>query len=62
MVRRVQAAGYCSDVSDRDVAQMLWADVHGHATLRMLGLCFASDPDVSYELMLSGTRHFLTAN
>jgi len=60
-VRRVQICGYRTDVSDLDLAQTLWADVHGHATLRMLGLSFARDPDAAYEVMLASTRMYLTA-
>jgi AcrR family transcriptional regulator len=47
-VQACQARGVFVGRSDADVAQLLWAAVHGYVSLEILGINFASDRDVVF--------------
>ena len=47
-VAAVQAAGTIVDGDAVDVAQRLWATMHGAVSLERRGICFAADPDRHY--------------
>jgi AcrR family transcriptional regulator len=60
VVRRLQRAGHGTQFDDRALAQVIWASIHGHASLRMLNLCFAGSPDDVYDFWLTNLSTFLT--
>jgi AcrR family transcriptional regulator len=62
LVGRVQDAGYRNEFSTKDVAQTLWAFVHGSVSLELLGFNFSPDADSTYEHMLEAISEFLRTN
>jgi AcrR family transcriptional regulator len=60
LITRAQDAGFATRGTERDIAQQLWAVVHGHVALELLGLTFADDGDVAFEQSLAAIRDYLS--
>lgn len=61
VIEAAQRAGQLTDGAPIELAQIVWAAVHGFVALELIGLSFCSDVPAAYERLLAATCNGLAA-